>query len=307
MAPIIVGLVLLIVGGFATDGCATQRERFFPSPTTSSTTTTTTTSPPIVVDPASEQTALDECSTSIEGEGEGEQWVQVESSPAKPDEWLVPEHVEDGLLELCDGSGLVASSTASRIMAVPALTGAEAGQLDAEVPPEKLRDVCELRRRLRIAGGARPYRADGMATYFSNFVLVPSKGLIGPTRCWPLLAADPEFGSRAAVDRYVNIVSQASRGDLTNDEAVPLFAEVTTEDFLEESGGVAGIVAEWERCDGVEVEWMGTPAPIRDVQSVEVRPICRTGPTAEERLAVTLAMQRDSVTGMWKVQSAREE
>lgn len=235
------------------------------------------------------------------GGGEVE-WVQVESSTVRPDEWLTPSVAQsaDLGLEFCEGDSH-GSATATLMLARP-FTTKDIERLDDASPPAQLGDVCNLRRAMRITGGELPYRAPGMSAYFSDFQLQPSSDWIGPNRCFALLAGDPEYGSRAALDRYFGIldVQNGKPEDVSTVE--PMLAEVTTDAFRERSGGTEPILDAWSDCNRVQVLYLSAPQQMKGLEHIEAHVECVQFDGAARVHDLVLAMSPPDGSGsVWKL------
>ena len=289
IAGVIVG-VLALVGGLAwnavggSEAPATTSTTTTSSTTSSSTSTTTTTSVGSNVAGA----VLERCELPLDPGGL--EWVQVESSTVAPEEWIVQRVAEENGIdfEFCDGAAF--RSSGSTLMVSTPFTAEEVDRLDDPNPPASLAKVCDLRREMRVDGGDQPYRSPDMDSYFSDFILRPSGKWIGPNRCFPLLATDEEFGSRAALDRYFGILD-----DLTGAPAdlAPVgsdLSEVVTPQFLERSGGVEAVVRAWKDCARVTVRHLSAPQSVKGFDHIDVHVDCEDAAGARKTKAYTLAM-----------------
>lgn len=241
----------------STESTTTQAEA------TSTTSTTAPTASPVV--------AVEACAPVVDPDAS---WIQVESARSAPDRWRSATEVAqiDGL-GICDGSGIFAGDGARLLISDP-LTSAEVAQIDDTMPPPWLTGPCELRRLMRIAGGANDYRADGMGTYFSEFLIQPGGQEIGAEQCDSLLAHDLEYGSRAVLDRYFSVLSAVGGADIDAEEAAVQLTAVTTGAFLEKSGGTDAILAAWEECESVTVKWLSAPRPAHGFDTVSAELEC---------------------------------
>lgn len=244
-------------------------------------------------DPVVRGTSLAKCEVPIDSEGLS--WVQVESSTVKDPEWIANRAAsEQGLeLEFCDGTAFQKSGSA--LMLLPPISAEEVKRLDAASPPAALSNICSLRRAMRIEGGKQPYRAPHMDAYFSDFVIRSSDQgeatrWIGPSRCFPLLEADPEFGSRAALDRYFALLDEMNGAPADPRPLASDLAEVTTGAFMSRSGGVEAIVKSWKDCQRVRVTHVAEPRQVKGFHILAVHVDCRDSAGATSTREYELAM-----------------